>query len=168
MKLIVAVDKNWGIGKRNGLLFSLPEDMKFFKGKTDGKVVCMGYNTLLSFPGSKPLKNRVNIVLAPDGVTRDDCTVVHSLDELFNELEKYPSDDIFVIGGGMFYKTMYPYCNEAYITKVDADGGAEVFFDDLDKLPNWSYEIISDKITSNGYDFYFTLYKNASPLKYRS
>ena len=68
MKAIVAVDKKWGIGKNNDLLFSLPEDMKFFREKTSGKTVCMGYNTLLSFPGSKPLKNRVNIVLAPDGV----------------------------------------------------------------------------------------------------
>ena len=164
MKLTVAVDKNWGIGKKNGLLFSIPEDMKFFREKTSGKVVCMGYNTLLSFPDSKPLKNRVNIVLAPEGIKRDDCIVVYSLKELFAELKKYPSDDIFVIGGGMFYRTMYPYCNEAYITKVLADGGAEVFFDDLDKLPNWSYEIISDKITSNGFDLYFTLYKNSKPL----
>ena len=166
MKLIVAVDKNWGIGKRNGLLFSLPEDMKFFREKTNGKVVCMGYNTLLSFPGSKPLKNRVNIVLAPEGVTRDDCIVVYSLDELFEELKKYDTDDIFVIGGGMFYRTMYPYCDKAYITKVDADGGAEVLFDNLDQLDNWSYEVISDKICSNGYEFYFTLYTNSKPLKF--
>ena len=166
MKLIVAVDNKWGIGKRNGLLFSIKEDMRFFKEKTDGKVVCMGYNTLLSFPGSKPLKNRVNIVLAPEGVKRDDCIVVYSLPELFKELKKYPSDDVFVIGGGMFYKTMYPYCDEAYITKVIADGGAEVFFDDLDKLDNWSCERISDNLVSDGIEFYFTLYKNKKPLSY--
>ena len=93
MKLIVAVDKNWGIGKSNGLLFSIPEDMNFFRKTTTGKVVCMGYNTLLSFPGSKPLKNRVNIVLAPDGVERDDCIIVHTLGELFKTLENYDTDD---------------------------------------------------------------------------
>ena len=104
MKAIVAVDKKWGIGKNNDLLFSLPEDMKFFREKTSGKTVCMGYNTLLSFPGSKPLKNRVNIVLAPDGVERDDCIIVHTLEDLSKEVNKY--DDVFVIGGAMFYKTM--------------------------------------------------------------
>ena len=165
MKTIVAVDKKWGIGKRNGLLFSLPEDMKFFREKTLNKVVCMGYNTLLSFPNG-PLKNRVNIVLAPEGVKRDDCVVVYSLDELFNKLKKYPSDDVFVIGGGMFYRTMYPYCDEAYITKVNADGGAEVFFDDLDALDNWSCEPIGEPVITNGYEIRFNLYKNSKPLKY--
>ena len=134
MKSIVAVDKRWGIGKNNDLLFSLPEDMKFFREKTAGKTVCMGYNTLLSFPGSKPLKNRTNIVLAPEGVEREDCIVVHTLEELSSELSKYNSDDVFVIGGAMFYKTMVPYCDECYITKVDADGEATVFYPNLDEM----------------------------------
>jgi len=166
MKLIVAVDNKWGIGKKNGLLFDLPEDMKFFRKTTSGKVVCMGYNTLLSFPDGKPLKNRVNIVLAPAGVTRDDCIVVYTLGELKEALDKYNTDDVFVIGGAMFYRTMYPYCSEAYITKVYADGGAEVFFDNLDLLDNWSYEYLSDKISSGGFEFRFTLYKNSKPLPF--
>ena len=62
IKAIVHVDKNWGIGKGNDMMFSLPLDMKFFRETTMGKVVCMGYNTLLSLPNSKPLKNRTNIV----------------------------------------------------------------------------------------------------------
>ena len=85
MKSIVAVDKKWGIGKKNDLLFTLPEDMAFFRRTTLNKVCCMGYNTLLSFPGSKPLKNRTSIVLAPDGVERDDCIIVHTLEELSKE-----------------------------------------------------------------------------------
>ncbi|MBP5177046.1 MAG: dihydrofolate reductase [Clostridia bacterium] len=166
MKLIVAVDKKWGIGKKNGLLFSLPEDMKFFRETTRGKVVCMGYNTLLSFPESKPLKGRINLVLAPEGVTRDDCTVVHTLEAMFDEIKKYDDGDVFVIGGAMFYRTMYPYCDEAYITKVDADGGAEVFFDDLDKLDNWSYKVIDKVRSESGIELQFTLYTNASPEKF--
>ncbi len=166
MKLIVAVDKKWGIGKKNGLLFEIPEDMKFFRQTTLNKVVCMGYNTLLSFPNSKPLKNRTNVVLAPEGVERDDCIVCHTLDEVFEEIKKYNQDDVFIIGGAMFYRTMYPYCSEAFITKVDADGGAEVFFDNLDNLPNWSYEVISDEIESNGYKLVFTKYKNSNVKKF--
>lgn len=166
MKLIVAVDKKWGIGKKNGLLFSLKEDMRYFKEKTMNKIVCMGYNTLLSFPNSKPLPHRVNIVLAPKGVVRDDCIVVYSLDELFSKLNQYPTDDIFVIGGGMFYRTMYPYCDKAYITKVDADGGAEVFFDNLDELENWTCALSSETIHEGDYQFSFTEYVNSKPLKY--
>ena len=164
MKAIVAVDKKWGIGKNNDLLFSLPEDMKFFREKTSGKTVCMGYNTLLSFPGSKPLKNRVNIVLAPDGVERDDCIVVHTLEELSKEVNKY--DDVFVIGGAMFYKTMVPYCEEVYVTKVDADGEATVFYPNLDEMENFSEVYSSEPIESNGYTIRFTTYKNSNPLKF--
>ncbi|MBQ8343732.1 MAG: dihydrofolate reductase [Clostridia bacterium] len=160
MKTIVAVDIKWGIGKKNDLLFSIPEDMAFFRKTTMGKVCCMGYNTLLSVPGSKPLKNRTNIVLAPKEVERDDCTVVHTLDELFCELKKYDSDEIYVIGGAMFYKTMLPYCDEYLITKVEADGNAEVFYENLDKMENMECVYVSDPIETNGYVIRFTTYKN--------
>ena len=88
MKTIVAVDKEWGIGKNNGLLFHLPADLKYFKEKTLDKIIVMGGNTLLSFPGSKPLPRRTNIVLS-DVFTRDDCLVCSTLEELFKELKKY-------------------------------------------------------------------------------
>ena len=164
MKAIVAVDKKWGIGKQNDLLFNLPEDMKFFRQKTANKTVCMGYNTLLSFPNSKPLKNRVNIVLAPDGVERDDCIVVHTLEELSLELKKY--DDVFVIGGAMFYKTMLPYCEEIFVTKVDADGEATVFYPNLDEKDNFEMVYASDPIDDGGYTIRFTTYKNNNVLKF--
>ncbi len=161
MKAIVAVDKKWGIGKKNDLLFTLPEDMKYFREKTLNKVVVMGSNTLKSFPNGKPLKNRTNIVLFPGGEKRDDCVVVESLDELSKELKKYPADDVFIIGGAMFYKTMLPYCSEVLVTKVDADGGAEVFYENLDEKENWSCVYESEPITSNGYEIKFTTYKNS-------
>ena len=162
MKAIVAVDKNWGIGKKNDLLFSLPEDMKYFREKTLNKVVVMGSNTLKSFPGGKPLKNRTNIVLFPGGEKRDDCVIVESLEELSSVLKSYNTEDVFIIGGAMFYKTMLPYCSEVFVTKVDADGGAEVFYENLDKLENWSCISVGDKIETNGYDIRFTVYKNSN------
>lgn len=160
MKAIVAVDKNWGIGKKNDLLFSLPKDMEFFRKTTLNKVVVMGSNTLKSFPGGKPLKNRTNIVLFPGGEKREDCTVVDSLEELSVELKKYNTDDVFIIGGAMFYRTMLPYCTEILVTKVDADGEAEVFFENLDKLPNWRLVHVSDSVETNGLNINFTTYKN--------
>ncbi|MCQ2387805.1 MAG: dihydrofolate reductase [Clostridia bacterium] len=160
MKSIVAVDKKWGIGKKNGLLFSLPLDMQFFKEHTLNKVVVMGSNTLKSFPNGKPLKNRINIVLFPGGEKRDDCIVVDNMDELKLELKKYNTDDVFIIGGAMFYKTMLPYCSEVFVTKVDADGEAEVFYENLDKLSNWNMVYESETQETNGYKIKFTTYKN--------
>lgn len=166
MKAIVAVDKKWGIGKKNDLLFSLPEDMKFFREKTLNKVVLMGSNTLKSFPGGKPLKNRTNVVLYPGGEKRDDCIIVDSMDELKLELKKYDPEEVFVIGGAMFYKTMLPYCSEVFVTKVDADGGAEVFYENLDSLSNWSCAYESEPIETNGYKIKFTTYKNSNILEF--
>ena len=162
MKSIVAVDRKWGIGKKNGLLFSLPEDMKYFKEKTLNKVVVMGSNTLKSFPNGKPLKDRVNIVLFPGGEKREDCIVVDSLDELKTVLKNYDTDDVFIIGGAMFYKTMLPYCSEVLVTKVDADGDAEVFYENLDLLPDWTCETESEETETNGYKIKFTVYKNSA------
>lgn len=166
MNLIVAVDEKWGIGKNNGLLFSLKGDMQYFREKTLNKVVVMGYNTLLSFPGSKPLKNRINIVLAPEGVERDDCTVCHTLEETFAEISKYDSEEVFIIGGAMFYRTMYPYCEKAYITHVFADGEATVFFDDLSMQANWKKQAISEELEENGLKYRFFLYLNSAPKSF--
>lgn len=162
MKAILHADKEWGIGNKNGLMFSIPADMKFFRETTTGNVVVMGSNTLKSFPGGNPLKNRTNIVLYPDGEKRDDCIVVGSLDELFAELKKYDPEKIYVIGGAMMYKTLLPYCTEVLVTKVDAVGGADAYFENLDENPNFELVYESDPIETNGYQIKFTTYKNLS------
>lgn len=159
MKAIVAVDKNWGIGKNNDLLFSIPEDMKFFRSTTLNKVVVMGGNTLRSFPNGNPLKNRTNIVLSTK-IDREDCIVVRSYSELFEIIKKYPTDEVFIIGGASVYKEMLPFMDEILVTKVEADGNADVFFENLDKLENWEMVFEGEEQTSNGYKFRFTTYKN--------
>ena len=162
MIAILHADKKWGIGKKNDLMFRLPLDMKFFRETTTGKVVCMGYNTLLSFPGGKPLKNRTNIVLCEEGISPEGCNAVHSVDELLQAVKNYAEDDVFVIGGASVYRTMLPYCSKVYLTKVDADGGAEVFFPDLDADDNFELVSESKPVLDNGYTIRFTVYKNKS------
>ena len=127
---IVHADKEWGIGKDNDMMFSLPKDMKFFRETTVGNTVVMGGKTLRSFPNQKPLKNRVNIVLTR-GQVCDECVVAGSYEQLFNELKTRENERIYVIGGGEIYKELLPYCDEALVTKVDAIGGATVFFPNL-------------------------------------
>lgn len=161
MKTIVCVDEKWGIGKKNDLLFSIKEDMRHFMDNTMGKVVVMGSNTLLSLPNGKPLKNRVNIVLWPDG-NREDVILVRTLNELFEKVKEYNPDDVFVIGGAMLYRTLLPYSSEALITKVKADGQAEVYFENLDNLENWMLEDESEIQDNGEYKFSFCKYKNKS------
>lgn len=160
MKIILHTDREWGIGKNNSLMFRIPADMKFFKETTTGNVVVMGSNTLKSLPGGKPLKDRINVVLYPDGEKRGDCTVVNSLEELFCEIKKYESDRVYVIGGAMLYRTLLPYCTEALVTKVDAFGGADVFFENLDENKNFKLVNESRPVETNGYNIKFCTYKN--------
>lgn len=156
---IVCVDNNWGIGKNNDLLFNLKEDMKFFREKTKDKIVFCGYNTLLSFPGSKPLKNRSTIVLCPKEVERDDCYCIHDFDEavrLLKELSK--TQEVFVIGGAMVYRSMLPYYDRVYVTKVDAeDLEATAFFPNLDKE---AFKVVEESKVKeeNDLKFKFTTY----------
>ena len=156
---IVHADKEWGIGKGNDMMFSLPADMKFFRTTTMGHTVVMGGNTLRSFPGQKPLKNRTNIVLSR-GTVRDDCVIVRDYDELKNEMKQRENEDIYVIGGGAIYKELLPYCHGALVTKVDAVGGAEVFFPNLDEHPDFVCVDEGTPIDDNGYTIRFTTYKN--------
>ena len=163
MNLIVAVDKNWAIGMGNKLLVSIPQDMKFFRETTQGKVVAMGRKTLESFPGGQPLKNRVNIVLTSDENYQVKGTVVvHSIEEMVEELKKYDEEDIFVIGGESIYRQLLPYCKKAYITKIDHAYQADTFFPNLDQDPQWQMTKISDEQTYFDLEYVFTIYERLS------
>lgn len=159
MNVIVVVDNRWGIGKNNDLLFRLKKDMAFFKQTTTGKVVVMGANTFKSFPHGA-LPNRTNIVLDDSGAKYPDTISVSSVDELNEQLKKYDSDEIFVIGGASFYAFMLNRCKIAYVTKVEANGNAEVFFPNLDTLANWQLAEISEPIQDGDYQIQFCKYVN--------
>ena len=159
MNLIVVVDNKWGIGKNNDLLFHLKKDMAYFKQMTTGKVVVMGANTFASFPHGA-LPNRVNIVLDDSGRTHEGAIAVTSVAELDVELNKYPTEDIFVIGGASFYALMLDRCKYAYVTKVNADGGAELYFPNLDDMQNWHMVAESELISDGEYEICFCKYEN--------
>ena len=160
---IVHADRKWGIGKNNDMMFSLPKDMKFFRETTMGHTVVMGGNTLRSFPNQKPLKNRVNIVLSR-GQVRDDCIIVNDFESLKTELKARENEKVYVMGGGELYKALLPYCDGAWVTKVDADGGAEVFFPNLDETDGFVCVDESEPIEDNGLIIRFTRYENTKKI----
>lgn len=160
MNLIAAVDKNWAIGRNNKLLVSIPDDMKFFRETTTGKVVVMGRKTLESFPGKKPLKNRVNIVLTGDrSYQADGAVIVHDMEELHEELKKYPSEDIYVIGGESIYKQLLDECDVAHITKIDFAYEADAWFPNLDEKEEWVVTADSEEQTYFDLEYYFYKYE---------
>lgn len=143
MNLIVAVDNHWAIGNKNQLLIRIPNDHKHFREETTGKVVVLGRKTLETFPQGLPLKNRTNIILSTKKDYQvKDAIVVHSVEELLEELGKYADEDIYVIGGDSVYKQLLPYCNVAHVTKIDHEYEADAFFPNLDEDEEW--EITAD------------------------
>lgn len=160
MKIIVAVSENWGIGKNNDLLFSIPTDMKFFRETTKGNTVVMGRKTLESFPGGNPLKNRTNVVISrtmnPD--EKEGVVVFRSIEEFIENKNRF-DDEIFIIGGASIYKQMLEYADTALVTKVDATVDADAYMPNLDEDNNWILSDCSDEITENGLTFRFCTYK---------
>ncbi len=161
MKAIVVVDRNWGIGCQGKLLAHLPEDLKYFKQKTLGKVVVMGRETLESFPSQKPLSGRTNIVLSGNECYEADCPVCHSMDNAMDVLDEYSEDDIFVIGGGQIYSLFLPYCSEVFVTKIDEVYPADRYFENLDKSDEWIMTEESDERQHEGVRYRFTKYVRA-------
>lgn len=165
MNLIVAVDKNWGIGKDNDLLVSIPEDMKFFKEMTTGKIIIMGRKTLESFPKKKPLPNRVNIVISRDkNYLVDGAIVVNSLEDAFNYVKNTYGEDklreTFIIGGASIYEQALDYCEIAYITHIREEFEADKYFPDIHDNENWEMTRYEAKVSENGMNFAFAVYEN--------
>ncbi|MBU3128243.1 dihydrofolate reductase [Clostridium tagluense] len=146
MNLIAAVDLNWGIGYNTKLLVKIPEDMKYFKEKTIGKVIVMGRNTLESLPDKKPLEQRVNIVLTKNrSYNCEGVILCYSLEELFKELKKYNEKDIFIIGGQSIYAQLMPHCDKAYITKIYKEYVHNKVLANLDNNNQWQKISTSEK-----------------------
>lgn len=160
MYAIVAVSKNWGIGRENALLFSIPEDMKYFREKTAGKTIIMGRNTLESFPNGAPLKNRRNIIISTnEDYMVEGAEVVHSPAQALELLAELPEDEIYVVGGSEVYRAMLPFCEKVYVTKVQKGAKADRFFPDLDSLPDWKLGKVSEEKEHEGLKYRFCTYE---------
>ncbi len=159
MNLIAAVDRNWAIGLENKLLVSIPEDMKFFREHTTGKVIVMGRKTLESFPGGRPLPKRVNIVLTHQmDYHPKDVLVAHNEEELRELLQDYPSQDVYIIGGETIYRQFLDWCDVAHITKIDFSYKADAYFPNLDEREDWKVEEYSDENTYFDLEYTFVKY----------
>lgn len=138
MRLIVAVDRHWAIGRKGQLLVNIPADKQFFRQVTTGKAVIMGRKTLESLPGGMPLPNRKNIVLSRDPAYQVKGAIVcHSVEETLKEVQGMRPEDVFVIGGESVYRQFLPYCTEALVTWIDYAYEADTYFPNLDQETGW-------------------------------
>jgi dihydrofolate reductase len=144
VNMIVAVDRNLGIGCNSKLLAQIKPDMDYFKRVTTNSIVVMGYTTYMSIP-KRPLPNRINIVLTTKKIELEGTIVVSSVEALLNVLEGFNKDkEVFVIGGGSVYKQLMPYAERLYITHVFESFDADTFFPEI--TDEWEVEnVTADK-----------------------
>ena len=150
ISIISCMAKNRGIGKENKLLFDISADLKHFKKITLGHPVIMGYNTYKSI--GRPLPGRLNIVLMPDKIEIEGCTVVSSIPEAIKIASEDDNKEIFFIGGGMVYKTAIEFADRLYLTVVDKEPEADTFFPDYS---NFKKVISEEPEESNGYKYIY-------------
>lgn len=160
MNIIVAVDENWAIGCRGDLLVRIPADHKMFRNETIGKVVVLGRKTMDTFPGGLPLAGRTNIVLTRNPEYRvKDAIVVHSTEELMEQLKNYDTKDVYVIGGDSVYRQLLAYCDTAHVTKIDRAYEADAYFPNLEESGEWKITAESDEQSYFDTTYHFLKYE---------
>lgn len=131
LTIIAAIGKNNELGYKNDLIWHLPDDLKFFKEKTTGKTIVMGYNTFLSLP--KLLPNRKHIVLSAEKLDIKDVTSFTNLDDLIKFIKEI-DDEVFIIGGASIYKQFIDLVDKMYLTEVESEfKEADVYFPEFNK-----------------------------------
>ena len=156
MNVIVAADRGWGIGLGGDQLAYLSADLKRFRALTMGHPLILGRRTLATFPGGRPLPGRRNLVLSRDPTFQPDGVEVFR--DLGSLLAEAPSD-AFVVGGGQVYQALLPWCHTAYVTRLEAELPADVWFPDLDTDPAWVQTEESPLQTEGGLPFRYVTYQ---------
>ena len=159
ISVIVATDEKGGIGKDNKLMWNIPSDLKRFKEITTKNqigisnniknIVIMGSRTYKSI--GRELPNRANIVLS----LKNKCS--YNVEDILDYNERFPEEEIFVIGGEQIYKQFLRYTDKIYLTKVNGDFGADKFFHFDEDMYELTYRSGIQK--ENGYEFEFLEYE---------
>lgn len=157
MKIILAVDKDFGIGKDNELLFHFKKDLKHFKDTTLNSTIIMGRKTYESMGGALP--KRENLVLTRNKDYRiDDGIVFNDVDDLLKYV-KTKKGNVFVIGGAQIVDMLLPFCNEAIITKIDDKKKADTFLHNFDEDPDFEVYKKSDIVVEDNVKFQYVYYR---------
>lgn len=153
--IIAAIGKNNELGKDNNLIWTIKEDLKFFKDTTMSHPIVMGSKTFYTLP--KVLPGRTNIVISSKSDFPEGVVVYKSIDDLINDY-KDSDEELFIIGGGKIYSAFLDKCDKLYLTEIDAEcNDADTYFPNFNK-DDYEREEISSGI-DNDITYKHVLYK---------
>lgn len=159
MKMIVTVDRNWGLTWNHQPLVKLPSEYRFIQQQTAGKVVVMDYDTLRAFPGEKAIGGRETIVLCAGRKLKEPgVQTASNLSELEERLAAYDAADVYICGGSSVYEQYLKQCDTVYVTWVDYEYRAETWFPRLDQSDEWILAKESEEQTYYDLAYYVRVY----------
>ncbi len=160
MNAIVAVDKNWAIGKEGKLLVHLPGDLKYFQEKTTGKTIVVGRKTLESFPKGRPLPRRNNLVLSQNtDFSVPGARTYHSMESLEKALENMDDSQVYIAGGAQIYRAFLGRVDTVFVTKIAGDFQGDCHFPNLDRVEDFRLTWSGPPQEENGVKYQFVKYE---------
>lgn len=163
MKLILAVDENWGIGRDNEMLFHIKKDLKHFKETTYGNIVIMGRNTYESIGQALPGRENIILTRNPD-YEAENAKIFNNPDDILNYI-KDSKKEAFVIGGAEIVDIFLPYIDEAIITKIKAKKDADTYLHNFDQDKDFELVSESQNYEENGIHFSYVNYRRIRWVK---
>ncbi|WP_047980084.1 dihydrofolate reductase [Ornithinibacillus contaminans] len=158
ISLLFAMDRNRLIGANNDLPWYLPNDLKFFKEKTTGNTIIMGRKTFDSI--GKALPNRRNVVLSRNNISLPDhVELVNDISTILEWEKANPTEEYFVIGGGVLFEHFLPHADRMYVTFIDEAFDGDVYFPVIVET-EWqeTAKVKGIRDEKNPYDYYFIQY----------
>jgi len=165
LSIIVAHDKNNGIGFNTKIPWYIPEDFKWFKRQTTGKIVVMGTTTYFSLPNEvRPLPDRINYVLCGeceyhDRIKKEGTKVFVNYLQV---LELAEDNEVFIIGGASLYNLFIDKVDYLYITKIDKEFECDTFFPSING--EWEHVYKSENIEHEDFTYTFNFYAKIKEL----
>lgn len=154
ISIVAAVGKNNELGRGNDLIWHIKEDLKNFKDLTMGKYIVMGKNTYESLP--RHLEGRKYVVLSSSLDNIDNGILFKDFDKLL-EFVKNLDEEVMIIGGARIYKLFLPYATKLYLTEIDSEEKADVYFPKFNK-DNYTRNVVSSNEV-NGLKYSFVIYE---------
>tara|TARA_Y100000589_G_C27193121_1_gene645619 strand:- start:4835 stop:5341 length:507 start_codon:yes stop_codon:yes gene_type:complete len=158
--LIAAVADNGVIGKDNDLVWSLPDDMSFFKASTSGRHVIMGRRNYESIPHKfRPLPGRPNVVISRnEDYDAGDAALATSLEAALDVARKAGETEAFIIGGGQIYSLALEagLIDTMFITHVHGEPDGDALFPEFD-IEKWTLRVLDDHPSDDRHEFSFTI-----------
>lgn len=154
ISIIAAIGKNRELGRGNDLIWHIKEDLKNFKNLTMGKYIVMGKNTYESLP--KHLEGRKYIVLSSSLSEIENGLLFNDFNKLL-EFIKDVDEEVMIIGGARIYKLFLPFADKLYLTEIDSEEKADVFFPDFNK-EDYECNVVSTNEV-DGLKYSFVIYE---------